>query len=89
MSDLIRVVGAFMKGMAHDWYDNRPPYLRSNRKIGTWSSFVSAMDAMFTTSHEGDLAYAEMHRDKYQGSVMTYINKLIGLNEKANMSGHA
>ena len=47
------------------------------------------MDERFTTSHEGDLAYAEMHRVKYQGSVMTYVDKLIGLNEKVNMSGHA
>ena len=46
------------------------------------------MDEKFTTSHERDLAFAEMHRVKDQGSVMTYVNKLIGLNEKANMSGH-
>ena len=47
------------------------------------------MDERFTTSHKGDLAYAEMHRVKYQGSVMTYIDKLIALDEKANMSGPA
>ena len=47
------------------------------------------MDKRFTTSHEGDFAYAEMHRVKYEGSLMTYVNKLIGLNEKAYMSGHA
>ena len=45
------------------------------------------MDERFTTSHEGDLAYPEMYRVKYQGSVMTYVDKFIGLNEKANMSG--
>ena len=88
-SDLIRVVGAFMEGKAHDWYDNRARQLRSNRKIDFWSAFVSAMDEWFMTSHEGDLAYVEMHRVKYHGSVMTYVNKWIGLNEKANMSGHA
>ena len=32
-SDLIRVVGAFMKGKAQDWYDNQARQLRSNRKI--------------------------------------------------------
>ena len=47
------------------------------------------MDERFTTSHKGDLAYAELHRIKYQGSVMTYVDKLIGLNEKANISGRA
>ena len=47
------------------------------------------MDDRFTTSHEGDLAYAEMHRVKYQGSVMTYVDTKIGRNEKANMSGRA
>ena len=47
--DLIRVVGAFMKGKARDWYDNRARQLQSNRKIDTWSSFVSAMDKQFTT----------------------------------------
>ena len=88
-SDLIRVVGAFMKGKARNWYDNRARQLRSNRKTDTWSAFVSAMNERFTTSNEGDLAYVEMHRVKYQGSVMTYVDKLIGLNEKANMSGRA
>ena len=86
-SDLIRVVGAFKKGKAWDWCNNRARQLRSNRKIDCWSVFVSAMDERFTISHEGDLAYTEMHRVKYQGSVMTYVEKLIGLNEKANMSG--
>ena len=28
--DLIRVVGAFMKGKARDWYDDRARQLRSN-----------------------------------------------------------
>ena len=43
------------------------------------------MDERFTTSHESDVGYAEMNRVKYQGSVMTYTEKLIGHNEKANM----
>ena len=47
------------------------------------------MDEGFTTSHKYNLAYAEMHRVKYQESVMTYVDKLIGLKEKANMSGCA
>ena len=47
------------------------------------------MDERITTSYEGDLAYAEIHMAKYQGSVMTYVDRLIGLNEKANMSGRA
>ena len=46
------------------------------------------MDKRFTTSHKGDFAYAEMHRVKYQGSVMTCVDKLIGFNGKTNMSGH-
>ena len=78
-----------MKGKARDWYENRVRQLRSNLKIDTWSAIVSAMDERFTNSHEGDLAYAEMHRFMYQRSVMTYVDKLIGLNEKANMSGRA
>ena len=78
-----------MKGKACDWYDNRARQLRSNRKIDTWSAFIFAMDERFMTSHEGNLAYAEMHRITYQGSFMTYVDKLIGLNEKANMSGRA
>ena len=57
--------------------------------IETWSAFFFAAYERFTTSHEGDLAYGEMHRVKYQASVITYINKLIGRNEKANMSGHS
>ena len=47
------------------------------------------MDEKFTTSNKGDPAYAEMHRVKYQGSVMIYIDKLIGLNKNVNMSGCA
>ena len=86
---MIRVVGAFMKGKARDWYNNRARQLRSNWKIDSWSAFVSAMDERFMTSQEGDLAHTEMNRVKYQGSVMTYINKLFGHNEKANISGHA
>ena len=78
-----------MKGKAQDWYNNQACQLRSNGKIDSWSAFVLAMDERFTNSHKGDLAYAEMHRVKYQGSVMTYVEKLIGRNEKANMSGHA
>ena len=78
-----------MKGKARDWYDNRARQLLSNRKMDSWSAFVSAIDKRFITSHEGDLAYAEIHRDKYKGSVMTHVDKLIGLNEKANMSGRA
>ena len=45
------------------------------------------MDKRFTTTHHGVLAYAEMHRVKFERSVMTYVDKLIGLNEKANKSG--
>ena len=88
-SDLIRVVGAFIKGMARDWYNNRARQPRSNRMIDTWSAFLSAMDKRFATSHEGDLAYVEIYRVKYQGSVMTYVDKLIRLKKEANMSGHA
>ena len=87
--NLIRVVGAFKKGKARDWYDNRARQLRSNQKIDSWSAFVSATDERFMTSHEGDLAYAELHRVKYQGSVMIYVDKLIGINKMANMSGRA
>ena len=78
-----------MKGKVLDWYDNRARQLRSKWKIDSWYAFVSAIDERFMTSHKGDLPYTEMHRIKYQGSVMTYVNMLIGLNEKANMSSHA
>ena len=88
-SDRIRVVGAFMKGKARDWYDNRARQLRSNRKTDTLSAFVSAMYERLTTSHEADLAYAEMHKFEDQGSVMTYVDKFIGLDEKAHMTGRS
>ena len=82
-SDLIRVVGAYVKGKARDWYDNRARQLRANGKIDSWPAFVSAMDERFKTSHEDDAAFAEMATVVYQGSVMSYIDKLVKLNEKA------
>ena len=88
-SNRIRVVGAFMKGKDRDRYDNSACQLRSNRKMDTWLAVISAMDERFMTSHEGNMAYLEMHRVKYPGSVPTYIDKLIGLNKKANVSGHS
>ena len=88
-SDLIRVVGAYLKGKATVWYDNRARQLRANRKIDSWPAFVSAMDARFKTSHEADAAFAEMATVVYKRSVMSYIDKLVNLNEKANISGRA
>ena len=88
-SDLIRVVGAYFKGKARDWYDNRARQLRANRKIDSWPSFVSAMDERFKMSHEADAAFAAMGTVVYKGSVMSYIDKLVNLNEKANISDHA
>ena len=41
------------------------------------------------TGHEADAAFAEMATVVYKGSVMSYINKLVNLNEKANISGRA
>ena len=49
-SDLIRVVEAYLKGKARDWYDNRDCQLRANRKIDSWPAFVSAMYERFKTS---------------------------------------
>ena len=43
----------------------------------------------FKTSHEADAAFAEMATVVYKGSVMSYIDKLVNLNEKANISGRA
>ena len=40
-------------------------------------------------SHEADAAFAEMATVVYKGSVMSYIDKLVNLNEKANISGRA
>ena len=88
-SDLIRVVGAYLKGKARDWYDNRVRQLRANRKIDSWPAFVLAMDERFKMSHEADTAFAEMATVVYKGSVMSYIDKLVNLNKKANISGHA
>ena len=88
-SDLIRFVEAYLKGKARDWYDNRACQLRANRKIDSWPAFVSAMDERFKTSHEADAAFAEMATVVYKGSVMSYIDKLVNLNEKANISGRA
>ena len=47
------------------------------------------MDERFKTSHEADAAFAEMATVVYKGSVMSYIDKLVNLNEMANISGHA
>ena len=88
-SDHIRVVGAYLKGKARDWYDNRARQLRANRKIDSWPAFVSAMDERFKTSHEADAAFAEMAIVVYKGSIMSYIDMLVNLNEKANISGRA
>ena len=59
-SDLIRIVGAYLKGKVRDWYDNRALQLRANQKIDSWSAFVSAMDERFKTSYEADAAFAQM-----------------------------
>ena len=88
-SDLIRVFGAYLKGKARDWYDNRARQLRVNRKIDSWHAFVSAMDERFKMSYEANAAFAEMATVVYKGSVMSFIDKLVNLNEKANMSSHA
>ena len=47
------------------------------------------MDERFKTSHEADAAFAEMATVVYKGSVMFYIDKLVNLNEKGNISGRA
>ena len=47
------------------------------------------MDERFKMSHEADAAFAEMATVVYKGSVMSYIDKLVNLNEKANISGRA
>ena len=47
------------------------------------------MEERFKTSYEADAAFTEMATMVYKGSVMTYINKLVNLNEKANISGRA
>ena len=88
-SDLIRVVGAYLKGKARDWYDNRARQLRTNRKINSWPAFGSAIDERFKTSHKANAAGAAMATVVCKGSVMSYIDKLVNLNEKANISGHA
>ena len=74
-SNLIRVVGAYLKGKARDWYDKQARLLHTNRKIDSWPAFVSAMDERFKTSHKADAAFAEMATVVYEGSVMSYINK--------------
>ena len=45
------------------------------------------MDERFKTSHEADAAFTEMATVVYRGSVMSYIDKLVNLNEKANIYG--
>ena len=47
------------------------------------------MDERFKTSHEADATFAEMANVVYKGSVMSYIDKLVNLNEKANIFGRA
>ena len=88
-SDLIRVIGAYLKGKARDCYENRAHQLRANGKIDSWPAFLLAMDERFKTSHEADAAFAEMATVVYKGSVISYIDKLVNLNEKANISGRA
>ena len=88
-SNLIRFVGAYLKGKARDWYNNRARQLRANWKIDSWPAFMLAMDERFKTSHEADAAFAEMATVVYKGSVMSYTDKLVNLNEKAKISGHA
>ena len=88
-SNLIRVVGAYLKGEDRDWYHNLAHQLCANRKIDSWPAFVSAMDERFKTSHKADTAFAEMVTVVYKRSVMSYIDKLVNLNEKANISGRA
>ena len=70
-SDLIRVVGAYLKGKARDWCDNWARQLRANRKIDSWPAFVLAMYERFKTSHETDAAFAEMATVVYKRSVMS------------------
>ena len=87
-TDLISVVGAYIKGKARDWFNNQARQLRAKGKIESWPAFVLAMDERFKTSHKADAAFAEMASIVYKGSVMSYIDKLVSLNEKANDSGH-
>ena len=51
--------------------------------------FVLAMDERFKTCPEPDAAFAEMANVFYKGSVMSYIDKLVNHNEKANISSCA
>ena len=60
-----------------------------NRTIDSWPAFVSAVDERFKTSHEADATFAELATVLYKGSVMSYIDKLVNLNGKANISGCA
>ena len=87
-SDLISVVGAYIKGKARDWYDNRTRKSHTTQKIDSWPVFVSAMDERFKTSYEADAGFAAMATIVYKGNVMSYINKLVNFKEKANISGH-
>ena len=47
------------------------------------------MDERFKTSHEADTAFTEMSTVVYKGTVLSYIDKLVNRNEKANISGRA
>ena len=47
------------------------------------------MNGRFKTSHEADTAFADMATVVYKGSVMSYIEKLVDLNGKGNISGRA
>ena len=75
-------MGAYLKGKARDWYDNRARQLRAKRKIDSWPAFVSAMDERFKTSHEAEAAFAEVATVVYKGSVMSYIDKLVNLTKR-------
>ena len=61
-------------------FDNRARPLRADRKVITFSAFVSAMDERFKADKEGDANYEKLWKVKYSSNVLDYIEKLEALN---------
>ena len=86
-TDLITIVGAFMKGKAREWFDNRSRKLRRNRKVDTFTAFVEAMSEQYKHDKERDVQFEKLHQLQYSGNIFEYINKLEALNMRVGLSG--
>ena len=78
--DLIRIIGAFLKGKARDWFDTRADSLLENRKRDTFAALISAMNDRYKVDFEKQANTQKLFREKYAGSVLQYIDRMESLN---------